>query len=63
MANYEEMYSEFRLDEETKRQLNKFASRKFPFEECTYPVFIETVISGANNEKHKDAVLNHAELV
>jgi len=63
MANYEEMYSQFRLDEETKRQLNKFASRKYPFEECTCPVFIETIISDANKENHKDAVVNHAELV
>ncbi len=62
MTNYEEMYNQFRLDEETKKQLNKFASRKYPFEECTYPFFIKTVISDSNNEKHNDTVVNHAEL-
>jgi len=63
MNNYEEMYREFRLDDKTKRKLNKFASRKHPFEEFTSPVFIETITSDVDKENHKNTVINHAELV
>lgn len=63
MADYNEMYSKFRLDEETKNQLNKFASRQFPFEECNCPVIIETIISDEAQKNHKDKVVTNAELV
>ncbi|MDA3824048.1 MAG: hypothetical protein PF450_15745 [Bacteroidales bacterium] len=60
MTNYEDMYNEFHLDEETKRQLNKFASHQFPFNEITSPVSIETVISDKNKENQRNEGVNNA---
>ncbi len=64
MTDFEDMYSKFLLDEETREQLNKFANQQSSFEACTYPFSIETLVNGKKVENNnKEVVVNNAELV
>lgn len=63
MSDFAEMYKRFNLDEHQLDHLNKLANRRYPFQESSSCVSIETVILDGSKETRKEEGVVNAELV
>lgn len=63
MSDFEEMYKKFNLDKHQLDHLNKLASRRYPFQENSSCISIETVILDGAKETRKEKGVVNAKLV
>jgi len=63
MGNYEEKYKKFKINNETREHLVKLSSKRFPFDENSVEIQVETIWCQNGKQKKIEKGVAHAKLV